>query len=81
MKITRKTGKTGTLWNDVKVGATFDYNNLIYIKITDALDLAPSGVPRELETINAVLLGSGVTAYFHDNEYVNLVNAELIITE
>ena len=73
MKITRKAQKIGTLWSAVQVGATFEIEGYVYLKIKDIW----SGE----ECYNAVFLDSGGVATFDDDEYVHLVNAELIITE
>jgi hypothetical protein len=83
MKITRKAQKTGTPWSFVQVGAIFEFENLICIKISEALE-SFIGNPTSLddcETINAIYLDGGGSTFFEDDEVVNLVNAELIITE
>ena len=83
MKITRKAQKKGTLWSVVQVGATFEFENMIGIKISEAFE--PLTTARrdldDCETINAIYLDGGSSTFFNDNECVNLLNAELIITE
>jgi hypothetical protein len=73
MKITRKAQKIGTLWSAVQVGATFELEGCVYLKIKDIW----SGKER----YNAVFLDNGGVTNFDDGEYVHLVNAELIILE
>jgi hypothetical protein len=84
MKITRKAQKKGTLWSAVQVGATFEFENMIGIKISKAFEPLTARPPASLddcETINAIYLDGGSSTFFNDNECVNLLNAELIITE
>jgi hypothetical protein len=84
MKITRKAQKKGTLWSVVQVGATFEFENMIGIKISEALEPLTTGQPTSLddcETINAIYLDGGCSTFFEDDECVNLLNAELVITE
>jgi len=84
MKITRKGQKKGTLWSVVQVGATFEFENMIAIKISEAFEPPAYGQPTSLddcETINAIYLDGGCSTFFEDDACVNLLNAELIITE
>ena len=83
MKITRKAQKTGTPWSFVQVGATFEFENMIGIKISEAFEplTAAADDLDDCETINAIYLDGGDSTFFNDNVVVNLVNAELIITE
>jgi hypothetical protein len=84
MKITRKAQKKGTLWSVVQVGAIFEFENMIGIKIIEAFEHITAGQPTSLddcETINAIYLDGGSSTFFEDDECVNLLNAELIITE
>ena len=84
MKITRKAQKNGTHWSAVQVGAIFEFENLICIKISEALETLTAGRPYSLddcETINAIYLDGGSSTFFEDDVVVNLLNAELIITE
>jgi len=84
MKITRKAQKKGTLWSVVQVGATFEFENMIGIKISEALEPLTAWPPASLddcETINAIYLDGGDSTFFKDDECVNLLNAELIVTE
>jgi len=84
MKITRKAHKTGTLWSVVQVGATFEFENMIGIKISEAFEPLTACPPASLddcETINAIYLDGGCSTFFNDDECVNLLNAELIVTE
>jgi len=85
MKITRKAQKKGTLWSAVQVGATFEFENMIGIKISKAFEprtgLRPAASLNDCETINAIYLDGGCSTFFNDDECVNLLNAELIITE
>ena len=81
MKITRKAQKNGTHWSVVQVGATFEFENMIGIKISEAFEpLSPASLD-DCETINAIYLDGGCSTFFNDDVVVNLVNAELIITE
>jgi hypothetical protein len=83
MKITRKAQKKGTLWSVVQVGATFEFENMIGIKISKAFEplTGVAGPIGDCETINAIYLEDGGSTFFEDDECVNLLNAELIITE
>jgi hypothetical protein len=84
MKITRKAQKTRTPWSFVQVGATFEFENMIGIKISEAFEPPAGGQPTSLddcEIINAIYLDGGWAAFFNDDECVNLLNAELIVTE
>ncbi len=84
MKITRKAQKKGTLWSAVQVGATFEFENMIGIKISEAFEPYPGLCPASFDdygAINAIYLDGGCSAFFSDDECVNLLNAELIITE
>jgi len=84
MKITRKSQKKGTLWSVVQVGATFEFENMIGIKISEAFEPLTSLRPTsfdDCETINAIYLDGGCSTFFNDDECVNLLNAELIVTE
>jgi hypothetical protein len=84
MKITRKAQKKGTLWSVVQVGATFEFENMIGIKISEAFEPPTVGQPTSLddcEIINAIYLEGGVSTFIEDDECVNLLNAELVITE
>jgi len=84
MKITRKAQKKGTLWSVVQVGATFEFENMIGIKISEAFEPLAVGQPTSLDdcgAINAIYLDGGSSTFFEDDECVNLLNAELIVTE
>ena len=84
MKITRRAQKKGTLWSVVQVGATFEFENMIGIKISEAFEHITAGQPTSLddcETINAIYLDGGGSTFFNDDACVNLLNAELIVTE
>ena len=84
MKITRKAQKNGTHWSAVQEGAIFEFENLICIKISEAFEPLTACPPASLddcETINAIYLDGGGSTFFEDDECVNLLNAELIITE
>jgi hypothetical protein len=84
MKITRKAQKKGTLWSVVQVGATFEFENMIGIKISEAFEplaVRPPASLDDCETINAIYLDGGCSTFFEDDECVNLLNAELVITE
>jgi hypothetical protein len=84
MKITRKAQKTGIPWSFVQVGAIFEFENLICIKISEAfepLTVRPPASLDDCETINAIYLDGGGSTFFEDDVVVNLLNAELIITE
>jgi hypothetical protein len=57
---------------------------MIGIKIIEAFEHITAGQPTSLDDcnpINAIYLDGGSSTFFEDDEHVNLLNAELIVTE
>lgn len=73
MKITRRDYKVEKTFADLPEGATFvDENDVVAMKIKEAYGIDGS-------RINAVYFGTGALWYFHPEEEVKEVRAELIV--